>query len=85
VSLLDDIRGLASQLAPSDLPGPSETQELLGGLVKVLDHQGVVVPADLAEPEPEPVAPTAGGPTTEELLARLEKLEKEKAAAGSEP
>jgi hypothetical protein len=63
MTFLADLENLATHLSPSDLPHNENVQQLLGAVVKVLEHQGATVAEDLlpkaAEAELAPEAAAA--------------------------
>lgn len=78
--LLDDLRSLGQVLAGSEIPGSAEGLHVLGAVVKVLEHAGLVVPQEIFPEPPPPVQrPEDGsgrpqGPDPQ-TLSRLERLE----------
>lgn len=56
--LLQNLQQLADTLGPADVPHSASTANLIGAIVKVLEHQGVTVAEELF-PAEAPVAETA--------------------------
>lgn len=56
--LLQNLQELADTLGPADVPHSASTANLIGAIVKVLEHQGVTVAEELF-PAEAPVAETA--------------------------
>lgn len=80
--LLDVLHDLGSTLVQSEIPASSQLGQIVGAIVKVLDHAGVTVADDLypaeavtpARPETAQVALTQKTSEHEDRLDRLEQL-----------
>ena len=77
IPLLDVLHDLGRQLPQSDLPKASEVQQLLGAVVKVMEHGGVEVADELWPPEPAAVErpDTADQVHRQKTNARLDSIE----------
>lgn len=77
VPLIDELHNLGAALAPSETPIASQVPQVLGAVIKVLDHAGVNVANELYPPEPVAVprpetAQQVHQTQTNDRLARLE-------------
>lgn len=79
IPLLDVLHDLGSVLGGSDLPIHAQLPQVVGAIVKVLDHAGVTVADELYPPEPVAVArpetvDTIHRAQTNQRLNRVEAL-----------
>ena len=76
MSLLTDLQNLADHLSPSEV---QTGERVVGALIKVLEHQGVTVPAVeelLPEEHPARIAPPApAAPAPQQDESRLARIE----------
>lgn len=78
--LLEDLRKLGETLVSSEVPNDSETQHLVGALVKTLEAAGTTVTEDLfpaAAPAVSAVEAIAAPAADQALVSRIHELEQQ--------
>ena len=77
VPLLRVLEDLGTTLAGSEVPSPAHIHQILGAVIKVMDHAGVDVADELWPPEPAVVArpETADQVHRQKTNDRLDRLE----------